>query len=137
MEREELRVEMALAEGSRLRRLDQRTAAAREAASGIDAFELTLKRVCGGAASGGGGGADAAPSGGDAAQQQEGPMATLGRLRAFAPAARELAEQGAGYLEAIRARRRDEQEARKEREVGCALQGHGLLGQSTQRVCWV
>lgn len=121
MEREELRVEMALAEGARLRGLDQRTAAAREVASSIDEFELTLKRV--GAGEGGARGEEGRPdatsgtvAGGG--EGHEGPMATLGRLRTFAPAMRELAEEGAGYLATIKARRRDEAAARKEREVG-------------------
>jgi hypothetical protein len=45
VEREELRVELALAELSTHKRQDQRQAAAADAASGIDAFEMTLKRL--------------------------------------------------------------------------------------------
>jgi len=44
-ERQELRVEMALAELSCHRHQDQRKAAAADAAAGIDAFEMTLKRL--------------------------------------------------------------------------------------------
>lgn len=45
VERQELRVEIALAELSSHKQQDQRRAAAVDAASGIDAFEMTLKRL--------------------------------------------------------------------------------------------
>ena len=45
VERQELRVEAALAELSGHRHHDQRRAAAADATSGIDAFEMTLKRL--------------------------------------------------------------------------------------------
>lgn len=47
----------------------------------------------------------------------ESAMATLGRIRGFAPTAARLAESGEEYLAAIRARRQEEQAARKAREV--------------------
>lgn len=52
VERQELRVEMALAEIGAHRQQDQRRTAAADAAAGIDAFEMTLKRL--GAAGGSG-----------------------------------------------------------------------------------
>jgi hypothetical protein len=45
VERQELRVEMALAELSSHKHQDQRRAAAADASAGIDAFEMTLKRL--------------------------------------------------------------------------------------------
>jgi hypothetical protein len=45
VERQELRVEMALAEIGAHRQQDQRRSAAADAAAGIDAFEMTLKRL--------------------------------------------------------------------------------------------
>lgn len=44
-ERQELRVEMALAALSAHRQQNQRTTAAADAVAGIDAFEMTLKRL--------------------------------------------------------------------------------------------
>jgi hypothetical protein len=128
-----LKVETALAEGTRQRRSAGRAAEAADVAAGIDAFELNLNRVGadeGGLDEGGGSGASAPP--GQGVQQQrramaqpaaagadarEGPMATLSRLRAFAPAATALAKGSSAYLAAIQARRRDEAGARREREV--------------------
>jgi hypothetical protein len=45
MERQELKVEMALSELSRHKQLEQQAAAATDAATGIDSFEMTLKRL--------------------------------------------------------------------------------------------
>jgi hypothetical protein len=131
-------VEAALAEGARLRRRAGRAAEAADAAAGIDAFELTLKRIGGGEdgeegnggnaaqrpplpplAKGGAGGALHADAAGDTAggAEREGPTATLARLRAYAPAAASLADGSGAYLACIRARRRDEAAARRERAV--------------------
>jgi hypothetical protein len=144
LERQELRVELALSELSRQRKADRRGAAAAEAAAGIDAFEMTLKRLGGGAA---GGGASAAPGEGvyrlsppcvllnrlkslmrtpschthagalAHPQQGEAPMATLGRIREFAPTVAKLADSREAYLGTIKARRQEEAAGRKEREV--------------------
>jgi hypothetical protein len=45
VERQELRVETALAELSSRKHQDQHTTAAADASAGIDAFEMTLKRL--------------------------------------------------------------------------------------------
>lgn len=44
-------------------------------------------------------------------------MATLGRIRSFAPTAAKLADSKGEYLSVIKARRQEEAAARKEREV--------------------
>lgn len=47
----------------------------------------------------------------------ESPLATLGRIRTFAPTAAKLAESSGEYLSTIKARRQEEVVARREREV--------------------
>lgn len=59
----------------------------------------------------------AAESPGEAVQG-ESPVATLDRIRTFAPTAAKLAESGGEYLATIKARRHEEVAGRKEREVG-------------------
>jgi hypothetical protein len=62
-------------------------------------------------------------------------MATLGRIRSFAPTAAKLADSKGEYLSVIKARRQEEAAARKEREVRLAqaawtsinCNGHVLL----------
>lgn len=48
----------------------------------------------------------------------ESPMATLGRIRSFAPTAAKLANSKDEYLSVIKTRRQEEAAARKDREVG-------------------
>lgn len=48
----------------------------------------------------------------------ESPMATIGRIRSFAPTATKLANSKDEYLSDIKARRQEEAAARKDREVG-------------------
>jgi hypothetical protein len=47
-------------------------------------------------------------------------MATIGRIRSFAPTAAKLANSKDEYLSDIKARRQEEAAARKDREVGLA-----------------
>jgi hypothetical protein len=54
-------------------------------------------------------------------------MATLGRIRSFAPTAAKLADSKDEYLAAIKVRRQEEAAARKEREV------RDVSGHSTYR----
>jgi hypothetical protein len=173
VERQELRVEMALAELSSHRQQDQRRAAAVDAAAGIDAFEMTLKRLGASAGSNTAGvswqkarteqvsqmvvlsaeacksqlnvlyclcAAACAEAPGPAVG--ESPMATLGRIRSFAPTAAKLADSKEEYLSVIKARRQEEAAARKEREVrqqgrtgGCSLSGLHLCSLVVSAVC--
>lgn len=48
----------------------------------------------------------------------ESPGATLNRIRSFAPTAAKLADSKGEHLAAIKARRKEEEVAREEREVG-------------------
>ena len=135
IEREELRVERALQESTRLGKADQITSAATEAASGIDAFEMTLKRLCGDDGSSGGGSNSAAgnspqPGAGtgprEAAAAGEGtlgssssssPLETLNRLKGLAPALGKLQQESGEYLAAIKGQRKEDLLIRREREV--------------------
>lgn len=126
-------MEMVLAEKARRRKLDQRACATNEVAAGIDAFEMTLKRL-GGPAEGPAGGsskaaaaaaaaaAPAAGGGGDSPPRLAGlagqsPVATLNAIRQAAPSPDMLAAASGEYLATIQARRKEELAARKEREV--------------------
>ncbi|WIA32870.1 hypothetical protein OEZ86_006044 [Tetradesmus obliquus] len=110
-EGQELRVELALAELGKHRQHQAQAAAAADAAAGIDAFEMTLKRL------GGSEGTAEQDREEAAAGPGESPQAILGRIRAFAPTAAKLAESGGKYLATIKARRQEEVAGRKEREA--------------------
>lgn len=124
IEKEELRVELALADKTTHKRLEHRDTAAHEVANGIDAFEMTLKRFGGGedepavsgttAGADGQGGARSGTANGSSGQT---PMETLNRIRTFAPTTAKLTEEAGEYLTTITARRKEENLTRKEREV--------------------
>jgi hypothetical protein len=128
IEREELRVERALQEATRMRKADQVRSAAAEAAAGIDAFEMTLKRICGDEGSGSTGDSQNAVGAGlagapGAAEAQQGsscssPMDTLNRLKGLAPALDKLQQDSGSYLAAIKSQRKEDLLIRREREVG-------------------
>lgn len=141
-EKAALRVEMVLAEKARRRRLDQRSAASEDVSSGIDAFEVALKHLGGGeagstngssgedagiAASGGRTGAagTARAEGEGAGSEGEGcsQLSTLSCIRARAPSPEVLAPRSGEYLATLQERRREEEAARKEREVRAAWSG--------------
>ncbi len=113
---------MALTEKARHRRLDERAAAGADAAAGIDAFEMSLKRLGGDAegdtapAAAAAGMAGALHAGGEVGAGMS-PMDTLGRIRQLAPATVKLGEEAGEYLATIKARRREEVATRVEREV--------------------
>lgn len=125
-------MELAMQHLTKQRQQDQKIAAAADAASGIDAFEMTLKRL-GGGSGGGGGGEDDTGAGdvtGDAAGAglvtgvPPGPLETLNRLKTLAPALDALQEESAEYMARIKAQRSEDLSSRKEREVRASASGY-------------
>ncbi|KAL6765964.1 protein associated with central pair microtubule complex [Haematococcus lacustris] len=107
-EREELRVELALAEASRRRKLEGQQLAGADVNTGIDAFEINMKRLLKGDGDGEG---DLQPA------TTHTPLEHQAKLRAMATSTAKLLEETAGYLAGVRAQRLDDMSTKKEREA--------------------
>lgn len=108
MERTDLRVEHTLAETNAARRVVARSAAAAEAAAGINAFEINLRRVAQG---GEDGDADALPPIGKT------PYDHMARIKQFLPQQARLQKEGEAYMERLHATHASNVQAGKERHA--------------------
>lgn len=110
LEREELRVELTLAERTLRQTADRHRAAAKDVARGIDAFEANLQRL--GAEQEVGGEHDEVlpPLGAT-------PLEHMRTLRSLAPEKRELLLQSEAYMGSLKERRREDVLVRREREA--------------------
>lgn len=111
MEREELRVELALSEKARRRKLEELHHAALDVHGGIDAFEINMKRLVRG---------DQGQEGEEVVAPPAGrtPLEHMEQLKSRAAATAKLLEDTAAYMRGVKDARADEVASKREREVG-------------------
>ncbi|KAG2442556.1 hypothetical protein HXX76_002642 [Chlamydomonas incerta] len=110
MEREELRVELALSEKARRRKLEELHHAALDVHGGIDAFEINMKRLVRGEQGQEGEEVVAPPAG-------RTPLEHMEQLKSRAAATAKLLEDTAAYMRGVKDARADEVASKREREA--------------------
>lgn len=115
MEREELRVELALTEKARRRKLEELAHASLDVNHGIDAFEINMKRLVKGDAGDDDG--DIASGKGPGTLQGGSPMDHMLKMRGQAVSPSKLLEGSAAYTAAVAAQRAEDVATKREREA--------------------
>lgn len=110
IEREELRVELALSEKARRKKLEELHHAALDVHGGIDAFEINMKRLVRGDT--GEGEEVLAPPAGRT------PLEHMDLMKSRAAATVKLLEDTAAYMRGVKDARADDIASKREREVG-------------------
>jgi hypothetical protein len=114
IEREELRVELALSEKARRRKLEELAHASLDVNHGIDAFEINMKRLVKGDAGDDEG--ELAAGGGSGAMAGS-PMDHMQKMRGQAVSPSRLLEGSAAYMAAVAAQRAADAATKREREA--------------------
>lgn len=109
IEREELRVELALAEKARRKKLEELQHSSRDVNAGIDAFEVNMKRLVRGDQAEGEE-ALAPPAG-------KSPLEHMEKVKSRAVATAKLLEDTAAYMRSVKDARADDVAAKREREA--------------------
>lgn len=113
LEREELRVELALSEKARRRKLEELNHASLDVNHGIDAFEINMKRLVKGDA----GGDDGTLMPGGTGALQGSPMEHMNKMRGQAVPPSKMLEGSAAYTAAVAAQRAEDVATKREREA--------------------
>lgn len=115
LEREELRVELALTEKSRRRKLEELSHASLEQSAGIDSFEINLKRLVKADAGEESGSPRLVPGG--SGPLAGSPLEHMTKMRATAVPTGKLLQSSQGYLAGVKAQREDDVLTKREREA--------------------
>mmetsp|Transcript_35241 Transcript_35241/g.78424 ORF Transcript_35241/g.78424 Transcript_35241/m.78424 type:complete len:1824 (+) Transcript_35241:146-5617(+) len=113
IEREELRVELALSEKSQRKKLEELNHASLDVAHGIDAFEINMKRLV----KGDSGDDQYVPPPPGAVGATTSPMEHMNHMRTLATSPAQMLEGTAAYMAGVKAQRGEDLATKKEREA--------------------
>ncbi|KAG1668074.1 hypothetical protein FOA52_010484 [Chlamydomonas sp. UWO 241] len=116
LEREELRVALALSEKSRRKKLEELSHASLEQSAGIDSFEINMKRLVKGDAAADESGSPRASTG-NGGPLAGSPLEHMAKMRATAVPTGKLLQSSQGYLAGVKAQREDDVLTKREREA--------------------